>query len=590
MNRPENSKRIHFVMLTIIMPVVALFMLFPKNAGATESGSQTAVLLAANIVIEPGETVAGNAGDLLQLPHWITNTGTSVGNFTLTSTSRFTWVVSVSPTQVSLAAGASQLVTVSVNIPTSSPVSVVDEVTTTVGLDGNGSVFTKTMDTVVTIQPVNSVDRGRPSIAWNQGEDPTMQAFTLLSDNGLRLRGEHVRLSYLPVDESPPGPHASWIERAKDIEVWVDFAEDFNLNLARLVLYQPSYQYSCVDRCYDTAIDTIPDLDEIVDIASEMGMYVVIDFHTLGGYVVEDATEWWSIIAPRYQNRTHVMYEVANEPGRWAANAYNAELIQFQEDMYTLIRGYAPNSHISLWSFANAHGTGNGSMLNKVNQGVDIDYSNASAAYHPYNNINRPEYITAVIDLQNADYPVFVTEIGHGIGGTALSRTEEAEDLGVGWSWLEGVFDVLNGDNFVTWTGDPRAKRPTILTPTISPNGGTFGSPTVVSLTTGTKAVSLYFTYDGSEPTLANSVLYTQPFTIPVGIDVTIKVMGAKYGYYTSTITLADFSIGNPLAIDLNWVSAEETAVVFPLFLLMLIPVGLLLVWVLLRKERMVHD
>ena len=177
-----------------------------------------------------------------------------------------------------------------------------------------------------------------------------------------------------------------------------------------------------------------------------MGMYIIIDYHPVGGHDSPDAIQWWTQIAPRYKDRTHVIYELANEPVAWNAANYQADDIQFEEDLYSLIRSFAPDTHIILWSFAN----GTGPMLQMVNQGTDIDYSNASVGYHPYGYDEQ-----AIIALRSV-YPTINTEIGR----DQDNMTGAAENLGMSWIWLNGaVIPGRGGGNFspseVYWSTDP---------------------------------------------------------------------------------------------------------------------------------------
>jgi subtilase family serine protease len=82
--------------------------------------------------------------------------------------------------------------------------------------------------------------------------------------------------------------------------------------------------------------------------------------------------------------------------------------------------------------------------------------------------------------------------------------------------------------------------HPILPTPTISPNGGTFSAPQVVTLADIQLGANLYYTTDGSTPT-TQSTLYSGPFTI--SSTQTINVIATDTGFTNSSVATAQFSI-----------------------------------------------
>ena len=77
--------------------------------------------------------------------------------------------------------------------------------------------------------------------------------------------------------------------------------------------------------------------------------------------------------------------------------------------------------------------------------------------------------------------------------------------------------------------------------PTFSPAGGKYIASVVVTLSEATPAATVYFTTNGSSPTVASPV-YTGPFTIASGY-VVVKAIAALYGYAPTPIVQAAYSI-----------------------------------------------
>lgn len=275
---------------------------------------------------------------------------------------------------------------------------------------------------------------------------------TLKTDNGYPLRGEALRMSVLEAGEG----YNTELERSLDPVIWQRFIDEFHFNTVRLMMYRPPQFWTggpgwdCPpERCFPTVQQMIPWLDQAVDLARQKGMYVIIDYHPVGGFSQTDAEAWWGAIAPRYANEPHVIYELSNEPAMWSAPAYTPAVIAYISEMYSFVRERAPNTHLILWSFAEA----TGDMPGKVSQAPYIDYGNASIAYHPYK-----RDAAQVTILKNSGYPVFASEIGGGWFWTSDydDRVAAEEADGVSWIGLDITgydkgFDTIP----VSWPLDP---------------------------------------------------------------------------------------------------------------------------------------
>jgi len=92
---------------------------------------------------------------------------------------------------------------------------------------------------------------------------------------------------------------------------------------------------------------------------------------------------------------------------------------------------------------------------------------------------------------------------------------------------------------------------PTVATPTISPNGGSFTGSVSVTLQTVTSGASIYYTTDGSAPT-QSSTLYTGAFTLTSG--ATVNAIAFKTGSNPSTVASASFTVAPaPAQLTLTW-------------------------------------
>ncbi len=320
---------------------------------------------------------------------------------------------------------------------------------------------------------IEAYEQGEANTSWTRINDSTLgtggraRVFVdgdndIVTSSGDPIRGESVFLT------DPAGTTTGDFtldELYDEANQWKVLRDSFKLNAIRFYISRtpqhfgggpgadcgpdddPAYRCYDFDYILDSPLEAFHVIEDVVNIAARLGMYLIIDNHPVGGYNTTDMDIFWDAIGPRYKNRTHVLYEVANEPVQWTASAYGASDVQMEEDYFTSLRAAAPDTHIILWSFANA----TGSMDDKIDEGTDIDYSNASVGWHHYG------YDATEVTNLHTLYPTLVTE---GTSTTAVTAINETR--GISWFWLNGaIITGRNGGFFnpgdVTWSADSNA-------------------------------------------------------------------------------------------------------------------------------------
>jgi hypothetical protein len=104
-----------------------------------------------------------------------------------------------------------------------------------------------------------------------------------------------------------------------------------------------------------------------------------------------------------------------------------------------------------------------------------------------------------------------------------------------------------NGLNRTT-TFNLTVSLPTVATPTITPNGGSYTGSVLVSMATTTTGASIRYTTDGTNPT-ASSTLYSG--AISLGTSATVKAAAFKSNYNPSGVASASFTINQPFDFSL---------------------------------------
>lgn len=98
--------------------------------------------------------------------------------------------------------------------------------------------------------------------------------------------------------------------------------------------------------------------------------------------------------------------------------------------------------------------------------------------------------------------------------------------------------------------GGTQAPSGSVMAPVFTPAGGTYSSAQTVALSSGTIGATIYFTTDGSSPTIA-STPYASP--VVVGASKTLKAIAVKTGSTASPVNSATYRIGGIASQTIPW-------------------------------------
>jgi aryl-phospho-beta-D-glucosidase BglC (GH1 family) len=177
-------------------------------------------------------------------------------------------------------------------------------------------------------------------------------------------------------------------------------------------------------------------IDKLVDIAEDKGVYCVIDWHVLDpgnpNDSIEHAIEFWEHMSKKHAGKKHVIYEICNEPngGDWN------EVKQYANTIIPLIRKNDPETVILI-------GTPNWSSdLNAVVKDP-LNFENIMYSYHFYakSHKNYQAFMDAI-----AKIPVFISE-----WGTTSYTGDDGHDFESAQKWLD-IFAGENPENLkISW-------------------------------------------------------------------------------------------------------------------------------------------
>lgn len=82
-----------------------------------------------------------------------------------------------------------------------------------------------------------------------------------------------------------------------------------------------------------------------------------------------------------------------------------------------------------------------------------------------------------------------------------------------------------------------------VATPSFTPAAGEFDAPQEIAIATATTGATIYYTTDGSTPSVGNSTVYTDSISVATGESVTITAIAALSGYSNSDAAVGTFRV-----------------------------------------------
>ena len=266
-----------------------------------------------------------------------------------------------------------------------------------------------------------------------------------LSVKGTKLvneKGEVVRLK--GVSTHGIGRYPEYV----NIDSFRTLRDQWNADLIRLAMYTEEFDGYCISGKKEELKDLV---HEGVQCATELGMYVIIDWHILSdGHPAKNQAEaeaFFEQMSARYKDHKNVIYEICNEPNSgpdWPA------VRKYAEAIIKIIRNHDKEAIILVgtptWS-----------------QDVDIaaddpvkGYSNIMYVLHFYAGTHREPLRDKARAALQKGLPLFVSEFGisDASGDGELDKTE-------GDIWIRFLRE--NDISFVCWNLSNKAESSALL-------------------------------------------------------------------------------------------------------------------------------
>lgn len=250
-----------------------------------------------------------------------------------------------------------------------------------------------------------------------------------LSVNGTKLmdeNGNEIRLC---------GMSAYWLHPFRHLlqrESLITLRDEWKTNCLRLPISTWHYKDD------NNGEGQIALLKEVVETATDLGFYVIIDWHVLGEQnplkTMDIAVDFFEKVTAYYGDAVNILYEICNEPNRegtWDC------ICEYANTIIPIIRKNAPKSVIMV-------GTPTWSQDVDVAADAPLGYENLMYSLHFYASTHKDDIRAKAIYAHEKGLPLFVNEFGLcTASGNGEIDVNEAE----AWKKLMDDFNI----SFICW-------------------------------------------------------------------------------------------------------------------------------------------
>ena len=248
----------------------------------------------------------------------------------------------------------------------------------------------------------------------------------------------------------------SWFPDFVNENAFRTLRDDWNVNVVRLAMYTAEYGGYCSG---GSQADLKSLIDKGVRAASDMGMYVIIDWHILSDGNPQtnksEALKFFEEMSSKYKNYDNVLYEICNEPN--GGVSWDNDIKPYAEEVIAVIRKNAPDSVIIV-------GTPTWSQDIDKAAANPLKEENVLYALHFYAATHTDWLRQRLTDCYNKGLPVFVSEFG-----TCDASGNGANDFAQTKQWL----DLLDkyGISYINWNLANKNETSSAFKESASPSG-----------------------------------------------------------------------------------------------------------------------
>lgn len=215
----------------------------------------------------------------------------------------------------------------------------------------------------------------------------------------------------------------AWFPQYVNYDTFKYLRDEWNTNCIRLAMYT----YENGGYCSDGNKENLKSLVRNgVDYATQLGMYVIIDWHVLNDQnpltYKNEAISFFDEMSKQYANNGNVIYEICNEPN---SSASWGDITAYANEVIPVIRANSPNSVILV-------GTPTWSQEIDKAAAAPLSFNNVMYTLHFYAATHTDWLRGRMESCINGGLPVFVSEFG-----TCDASGNGAVDVGQSNAWKD---------------------------------------------------------------------------------------------------------------------------------------------------------
>lgn len=216
----------------------------------------------------------------------------------------------------------------------------------------------------------------------------------------------------------------AWFPQYVNFDTFKFLRDEWNTNCVRLAMYTHENGGYCAGGNKEQ-LKTL--VRNGVDYASQLGMYVIVDWHVLNEQnpltYKDEAKKFFDEMSKEFAGKDNVIYEICNEPngsGSWQ------DVTAYANEVIPIIRANAPNSVILV-------GTPQWSQNIDQALAAPLKFDNIMYTLHFYAATHTDWLRSRMESCINSGLPVFVSEFGtcdaSGNGGVDIGQSNAWKDL-----------------------------------------------------------------------------------------------------------------------------------------------------------------
>ncbi|MBR2787386.1 MAG: glycoside hydrolase family 5 protein [Clostridia bacterium] len=246
-----------------------------------------------------------------------------------------------------------------------------------------------------------------------------------------------------------------WFSNVITFENLQELKNNWNVNVFRIAMYTNPDGYGYI---------ASPEINKntvykIVDMAINLDMYVIVDWHILNDnnpqIHKEDAKEFFNELSSKYANVPNLIYEICNEPNGNSVT-WNNDVKPYSEEIIPIIRSHSEKALIIV---------GTPDWCKNLQSPADnpLNFKNIAYSLHFYSGSHGAELQNQINYCMKKNIPVFVSECGltdaSGNGNVYFNEFKE---------WINYL--NINNISWIYWSFSNKNESSAILLNSYIPN------------------------------------------------------------------------------------------------------------------------